>query len=134
MKTQNIIFPLLILAISFLAGCIGQWQNPNAAIPAQEIEISNLLIFPTAYDRAGVILEGKVWDLDFVEDKDNPDEVYSEFKLADKDGNYVIVRSPGMTTLLQEGAMIKVIGLHRVIYNEDTRIVSNLVEAKQIIL
>jgi hypothetical protein len=134
MKTQNIIFPLLILAISFLAGCIGQWQNPNAAIPAQEIEISNLLIFPTAYDRAGVILEGKVWDLDFVEDKDNPDEVYSEFKLADKNGNYVIVRSPGMTTLLQEGAMIKVIGLHRVIYNEDTRIVSNLVEAKQIIL
>jgi len=134
MKTQNIIFPLLILAISFLAGCIGQWQNPNAAIPAQEIEISNLLIFPTAYDRAGVILEGKVWDLDFVEDKDNPDEVYSEFKLADKDGYYVIVRSPGMTTLLQEGAMIKVIGLHRVIYNEDTRIVSNLVEAKQIIL
>jgi hypothetical protein len=134
MKTQNIIFPLLILAISFLAGCIGQWQNPNAAIPAQEIEISNLLIFPTAYDRAGVILEGKVWDLDFVEDKDNPDEVYSEFKLADKDGNYVIVRSPGMTTLLQEGAMIKVIGLHRVIYDEDTRIVSNLVEAKQIIL
>ncbi len=134
MKTQKIIFPLLILAISFLAGCIGQWQNPNAAIPAQEIEISNLLIFPTAYDRAGVILEGKVWDLDFVEDKDNPDEVYSEFKLADKDGNYVIVRSPGMTTLLQEGAMIKVIGLHRVIYDVDTRIVSNLVEAKQIIL
>jgi hypothetical protein len=134
MKTQNIIFPLLILAISFLAGCIGQWQNPNAAIPAQEIKISNLLVMPTIYDSAGVILEGKVWDLDFVEDKDNPDEVYSTFKLADKDGNYVIVRSPGMTTLLQEGAMIKVIGLHRVIYNEDTRIVSNLVEAKQIIL
>jgi len=134
MKTQNIIFPLLILAISFLAGCIGQWQNPNAAIPTQEIEIRNLLVMPTIYDRAGVILEGKVWDLDFVEDKDNPDEVYSTFKLADKDGNYVIVRSPGMTTLLQEGAMIKVIGLHRVIYDEDTRIVSNLVEAKQIIL
>lgn len=134
MNTKNIIFPLLILAISFLAGCIGQWQNPNAAIPAQEIKISNLLIFPTIYDSAGVILEGKVWDLDFVEDKDNPDEVYSTFKLADKDGNYVIVRSPGMTTLLQEGAMIKVIGLHRVIYDEDTRIVSNLVEAKQIIL
>lgn len=134
MNTKKIIFPLLVVAISFLAGCIGQWQNPNAAIPAQEIKISNLLIFPTAYDRAGVILEGKVWDLDFVEDKDNPDEVYSNFKLADKDGNYVIVRSLGMTTLLQEGAMIKVIGLHRVIYDEDTRIVSNLVEAKQIIL
>jgi len=134
MKTQNIIFPLLILAISFLAGCIGQWQNPNAAIPAQEIKISNLLIFPTAYDRAGVILEGKVWDLDFVEDKDSPDEVYSEFKLADKDGNYVIVRSPGMTTLLQEGAMIKVIGLHRIIYDKDSRLISNHIEAKQIIL
>ena len=134
MNTKKIIFPLLVVAISFLAGCIGQWQNPNAAIPAQEIKISNLLIFPTAYDRAGVILEGKVWDLDFVEDKDNPDDVYSTFKLADEDGNYVIVRSPGMTTLLQEGAMIKVIGLHRVIYDEDTRIVSNLVEAKQIIL
>lgn len=134
MNTKKIIFPLLILAISFLAGCIGQWQNPNAAIPAQEIKISNLLIFPTAYDRAGVILEGKVWDLDFVEDKDNPDEVYSTFKLADKDGNYVIVRSPGMTTLLQEGAMIKVIGLHRVIYDEDSRLISNHIEAKQIIL
>lgn len=134
MKTQNIIFPLLILAISFLAGCIGQWQNPNAAIPAQEIKISNLLIFPTIYDSAGVILEGKVWDLDFVEDKDNPDEVYSTFKLADKDGNYVIVRSPGMTTLLVEGSMIKVIGLHKIIYDKDSRLISYHVEAKQIIL
>lgn len=134
MKTQNIIFPLLILAISFLAGCIGQWQNPNAAIPAQEIEIRNLLVMPTIYDSAGVILEGKVWDLDFVEDKDNPDEVYSTFKLADKDGNYVIVRSPGMTTLLQEGAMIKVIGLHKIIYDKDSRLISNHIEAKQIIL
>ncbi len=134
MKTQNIIFPLLILAISFLAGCIGQWQNPNAAIPAQEIEIRNLLVMPTIYDNAGVILEGKVWDLDFVEDKDNPDEVYSTFKLADKDGNYVIVRSPGMTTLLQEGAMIKVIGLHKIIYDKDSRLISYHVEAKQIIL
>ena len=134
MKTQNIIFPLLILAISFLAGCIGQWQNPNATIPAQEIKISNLLIFPTNYDSAGVILKGKVWDLDFVEDKDNPDEVYSEFKLADKDGNYVIVRSPGMTTLLVEGSMIKVICLHRIIYDKDSRLISNHIEAKQIIL
>ncbi|MCH7927058.1 MAG: hypothetical protein IID03_03620 [Candidatus Dadabacteria bacterium] len=134
MKTQNIIFPLLILAISFLAGCIGQWQNPNAAIPAQEIEIRNLLVMPTIYDNAGVILEGKVWDLDFVEDKDNPDEVYSTFKLADKDGNYVIVRSPGMTTLLQEGAMIKVIGLHKIIYDKDSRLISNHIEAIQIIL
>ncbi len=134
MNTKKIIFPLLILAISFLAGCIGQWQNPNAAIPSQEIKISNLLIFPNAYDRAGVILKGKVWDLDFVEDKDNPDEVYSTFKLADEDGNYVIVRSPGMTTLLQEGVMIKVIGLHRVIYDKDSRLISNHIEAKQIIL
>jgi len=134
MKTQNIIFPLLILAISFLAGCIGQWQNPNAAIPAQEIEIRNLLVMPTIYDNAGVILEGKVWDLDFVEDKDNPDKVYSTFKLADKDGNYVIVRSPGMTTLLQEGAMIKVIGLHKIIYDKHSRLISNHIEAKQIIL
>ena len=134
MKTQKIIFPLLILAISFLAGCIGQWQNPNATIPAQEIKISNLLIFPTNYDSAGVILKGKVWDLDFVEDKDNPDEVYSEFKLADKDGNYVIVRSPGITTLLQEGSMIKVIGLHKIIYDKDSRLISNHIEAKQIIL
>ena len=134
MNTKNIIFPLLILAISFLAGCIGQWQNPNAAIPAQEIEIRNLLVMPTIYDNAGVILEGKVWDLDFVEDKDNPDEVYSTFKLADKDGNYVIVRSPGMTTLLQEGAMIKVIGLHKIIYDKDSRLISNHIEAKQIIL
>jgi len=134
MKTQNIIFPLLILAISFLAGCIGQWQNPNNSIAAQELKIRNLLVMPTIYDSAGVILEGKVWDLDFVEDKDNPDEVYSKFKLADKDGNYVIVRSLGMTTLLQEGAMIKVIGLHRIIYDKDSRLISYHVEAKQIIL
>ena len=125
MNTKNIIFSLLILVISFLAGCIGQWQNPNAAIPAQEIEIRNLLVMPTIYDSAGVILEGKVWDLDFVEDKDNPDEVYSTFKLADKDGNYVIVRSPGMTTLLVEGSMIKVIGLHKIIYDKDSRLISN---------
>ncbi len=134
MKTQNIIFPLLILAISFLTGCIGQWQNPNASMPAQELKIRNLLVMQIGYESAGVILKGKVWDLDFVEDKDNPDEVYSTFKLADKDGNYVIVRSPGMTTLLVEGAMIKVIGLHRTIYDKDSRLISSHVEAKQIIL
>ncbi len=134
MKTQIIIFPLLILAISLLAGCIGQWQNPNASMPAQELKIRNLLVMQIGYESAGVILKGKVWDLDFVEDKDNPDEVYSTFKLADKDGNYVIVRSPGMTTLLQEGAMIKVIGLHRTIYDKDSRLISSHVEAKQIIL
>ena len=134
MKTQNIIFPLLILAISFLTGCIGQWQNPNASMPAQELKIRNLLVMQIGYESAGVILKGKVWDLDFVEDKNNPDEVYSTFKLADKDGNYVIVRSPGMTTLLVEGAMIKVIGLHRTIYDKDSRLISSHVEAKQIIL
>ncbi len=134
MKTQNIIFPLLILAIYFLTGCIGQWQNPNASMPAQELKIRNLLVMQIGYESAGVILKGKVWDLDFVEDKDNPDEVYSTFKLADKDGNYVIVRSPGMTTLLVEGAMIKVIGLHRTIYDKDSRLISSHVEAKQIIL
>ena len=134
MKTQNIIFPLLILAIYFLTGCIGQWQNPNASMPAQELKIRNLLVMQIGYESAGVILKGKVWDLDFVEDKDNPDEVYSTFKLADKDGNYVIVRSPEMTTLLVEGAMIKVIGLHRIIYDKDSRLISSHVEAKQIIL
>jgi hypothetical protein len=134
MKTRNIIFPLLVAAIPFLTGCIGQWQNPNTSIAAQELKIRNLLIMPIGYDSAGVILEGKVWDLEFIEDKDKPDEVYSKFKLADKDGNYVDVKSPGMTTLLVEGAKVKVIGLHRIIHDEDTRITSSMIEAKQIIL
>jgi len=134
MKKQNILVPIfLILAIPFLTGCVGQWQNPNDSLAAQELEIRNLLILPTVYDRAGVILKGKVWDLEFVEDADKPDGVYSKFKLADKDGNYVDVQSAGMTTLLTEGALVKVFGLHRVIHDKDTRTISYLIEAKKII-
>ncbi|NIV43142.1 MAG: hypothetical protein GWN11_03540 [Candidatus Dadabacteria bacterium] len=133
MRTSYITLPVLIIAISFLAGCSGKWQNPNDSVAAQELKIRNLLITPTIYDHAGVILEGKVWDLDFIEDPENADNVYSMFKLADKDGNYVNVTSEGMTTLLQEGERIKVIGIHRVLYSEETRLVSYLVDAKQIL-
>lgn len=133
MRTSYITLPVLIIAISFLAGCTGKWQNPNDTIAAQELKIRNLLIMPNIYDHAGVILEGKIWDLDFVEDKENPDKVYSMFKLADKDGNFVHVTSEGMTTLLQEGEIVKVIGIHRVLYGLETRTISYLVDAKQIL-
>ena len=125
---------IIILSTVFFAGCIGQWQNPAVSIPAQELKIRELLIMPTIYDSAGVILEGKVWDLSFEGDTDKPDGVYTIFKLADKDGNYVNVKSPGMTTLLEEGVKVKVIGLHRIIQDKDTGMISNLIEAKQIIL
>lgn len=133
MRTSYITLPVLIIAILFLAGCTGKWQNPNDTIAAQELKIRNLLIMPNIYDHAGVILEGKIWDLDFVEDKENPDKVYSMFKLADKDGNFVHVTSEGMTTLLQEGEIVKVIGIHRVLYGLETRTISYLVDAKQIL-
>lgn len=133
MRTSYITLPVLIIAILFLAGCTGKWQNPNDTVAAQELKIRNLLIMPNIYDHAGVILEGKIWDLDFVEDKENPDKVYSMFKLADKDGNFVHVTSEGMTTLLQEGEIVKVIGIHRVLYGLETRTISYLVDAKQIL-
>ncbi|NIP31922.1 MAG: hypothetical protein GTN59_15715, partial [Candidatus Dadabacteria bacterium] len=56
-----------------------------------------------------------VWDLEHIDDPDTPDQVYAMFKLADKDGNYVNVKSPGMKPLLKEGERIKIKGIHRVI-------------------
>lgn len=133
MNTQKLIYPLFVVAISFLAGCVGEWQNPNNSVAAQELKIRNLLIFPIMYDSAGVILEGKIWDLDLIDDKDNTDQVYSKFKLADKDGNYVYVTSADTSTLLQEGEMVKVIGIHRLLHDRDVNEIANLIEAKKIV-
>ncbi len=123
----------LTFGASLLAGCASHWENPNESVAAQKLKIRNLLITPTMYDHAGVILEGMVWDLEHIDDPDTPDQVYAMFKLADKDGNYVNVKSPGMKPLLKEGERIKIKGIHRVIFEEETRMINYHVDAKQIL-
>ncbi|NIP37766.1 MAG: hypothetical protein GWO07_01765 [Candidatus Dadabacteria bacterium] len=132
MKRTNITILILIFAISFAAGCAGPWKSPNESIAAQELKIRNLLITPTIYDHAGVILEGKVWDLEFIEDKEDPDTMHSVFKLADRDGNYVNVTSDYMTTLLKEGEIVKITGMHTVIFDKESRMVTYHVQASKI--
>lgn len=132
---KTILRPLIALfAIStcFL-GCTSVWHNPNTSIPSKKIKIINLIVTPTIYDNAGVEVEGKVWDLRFEsdEDPDNP-ELYSLFKLADKDGNYINVKSSSELPAVAEGEEIKVIGIHRLIHQPETGKLINELEAYSI--
>ncbi len=122
-----------ILFLIFL-GCAGEWQNPDITIPAKKIDIISLLINPLIYDSSGVIVEGKVWDLEFDtlenndKDKESP---YTNFKLADRDGNFVNVFALGHQPIA-EGDYVKVVGTYRRELETENYDFINEIEAKQI--
>jgi len=122
----------LILFSVLVQGCGKQWNDPNTSIPAWELTVKNLLISPIAYDSAGVIVEGRVWDVSknitYLGDKSLE---YTVFKLADPEGNYVGVYSPGHIEVI-EGDDIKVTGLFRRNLKRDEYYFENEIEALKI--
>ena len=133
---MNFIFRniILFIAIYFLTlSCTTVWHDPDTSIPSKQLDITAILVTPTIYDGAGVEIEGKVWDL-YMEHNQNSQykDLYSFFKLADEDGNYVNVKSSSSLPLVTEGEIIKVVGIHRLIHDPKTNKVENLVEAYNI--
>lgn len=126
-------FVYLILFL-FFPGCAGQWQDPDITIPAKKIDITSILINPIIYDSSGVIVEGKVWDLEFDtlenndKDKGSP---YTNFKLADRDGNFINVFALGHLPIV-EGDFVKVVGIYRRKLETENYDFINEIEAKQI--
>jgi hypothetical protein len=124
---------LLILSFVYVAalGCTREWKNPNAALPATEVEIERIIVNPTAYDSAGVIVEGKVWDLKFDKLEQKTDIPYTSFKLADRDGNYVNVFAPDHLPI-SEGDMVEVTGVYRREFQTESYKFDNEIEAERV--
>lgn len=122
-----------ILFLIFL-GCAGEWQNPNTTTPSKKMDITSILINPTTYDGAGVIVEGMVWDLVFnTPEKDTKDKgsPYTNFKLSDKEGNFVNVFALGQLPI-EEGDIVKVVGIYRRNLSTENYRFFNEIEAKRI--
>jgi hypothetical protein len=124
---------LLMLSFMYIAalGCTREWKNPNTVLPATEVKIERIIVNPTAYDSAGVIVEGKVWDLKFDELEQKTDIPYTSFKLADKDGNYINVFASGHL-LISEGDMVEVTGIYRRELQTESYKFNNEIEAKTV--
>ncbi len=124
-------FAYLILFLLF-PGCASVWQNPDTTTPAKRLDITSILINPVVYDSAGVIVEGKVWDLVFNtlenngKDKGSP---YTNFKLADRDGNFVNVFALGHLPIA-EGDIVEVVGIYRRSLSTENYRFLNEIEAK----
>jgi len=131
MRGKYFVCPILFLV--FLR-CAGPWKNPDITVPAKKMDITNILINPIIYDSAGVIVEGKVWDLAFDtmenndKDKGSP---YTNFKLADRDGNFVNVFALGHLPIV-EGDYVQVVGIYRRELKTENYAFINEIEAKQI--
>ncbi len=127
MKREAFLLISSILLVSL--GCAREWQNPNTTIPAKQVDIAAILENPIAFDSAGVIVEGKVWDLVFDkferEDKETP---FTEFKLADQDGNFVKVFRLGHIPIA-EGDIVEVIGIYRRELGKERIYFANEIEA-----
>jgi hypothetical protein len=130
MERKAFLFIFLPIFIAAL-GCAREWQNPNTALPAMELSIVNLLATPTAYDSAGVIVEGKVWDLKFDKLEQQIDTPYTSFKLADKDGNYINVFASGHLPV-SEGELVKVTGIYRREFQTESYKFVNEIEAEKV--
>ena len=129
MKGKSFIYSIILLAS---LGCAHEWQNPDTTLPAKEQDIVSILANPIAYDSAGVIVQGKVWDLVFdtleEEDKESP---YTNFKLADRDGNFVNVFALGHIPIT-EGDIVKVVGIYRRELSTESYDFINEIEAKRV--
>ncbi|GIW47609.1 MAG: hypothetical protein KatS3mg078_1486 [Deltaproteobacteria bacterium] len=129
-KASIVVFSILLPLI--VTGCAKEWQNPDTALPAKKLKITSILVSPHAYDSAGVIVEGKVWDLTFniLEEKDS-ETPYTSFKIADKDGNFINVFALGHVPLF-EGDLVEVKGIYRREYITERHSFINEIEAVSI--
>ncbi|MCI0455225.1 MAG: hypothetical protein L0Y68_09565 [Candidatus Dadabacteria bacterium] len=126
--TLKALLALASIAITLL-GCAHEWQDPNTTIPAKKVDITSILIFSTVYDSAGVIVEGKVWDLMFDKIQEEDREIlFTEFKLADQDGYFINVVSPGHIPIA-EGDFVQVTGIYRRELSKEKHYYINEIEA-----
>ena len=124
---------ILLMFIPFLSSCHKEWQDPNTSIPSKELTIRNILVTPSIYDGAGVIIEGKVWDLLMEDSKNGKGKYkYTTFKLADEDGNYINIRSRSDLPPVTEGEIVKVVGMYKLSHDPKTNEITSQVEAYRI--
>lgn len=125
---------LCIFFTVFLAllGCAPRWVNPNTTIPAAEFEIATILAHSIAFDSAGVIVVGKVWDVEYRMIKKPYTEIpYTLFKLADMNGNYINVFAISHFPVIQ-GDFVRVLGTYRRDFKSEDYTYVSEIEAKQI--
>lgn len=126
---------LMVVCLLFLS-CTRTWKNPNEALPSIETSIINILAAPTAFDSAGVVVKGMVWDLVYedvvvADEKYLEDRSYATFKLADKRGNFINIYAENSFPL-KEGNIIEVLGIYRRNYKSEKKHFINEIEAKNI--
>lgn len=129
------------LALSFIflfltVSCDKEWQNPNTTVPASELPVATLVAAPNAFNGAGVIVKGVVWDIvndEFTYMDNNAEKTvsYSMFKLADKKGNFVTIYTESLEGV-KEGDLIKVRGIYRKDMTMQKRYYANEIEAVNI--
>lgn len=113
------VFALTVLILSS-AACSHKWQNPDTALPAQNVSIATILANPDAYDGSGVIVIGKIWHLKHESAGMNElgqEEYYTSFLLADRKGIGIDVFIPGEAPV-SEGDYIKVVGMYSKTFQE----------------
>lgn len=110
MKPERI---LLIAAILFsaLAGCNKKPDYiPGSSVQGFRASISKILFSPIAFDGATVAVEGIVAGV--VEENAGSEEVITNFKLSDLNGNFVNVEMPGSWEIADDDYMV-VGGIYR---------------------
>lgn len=98
-----------------MAGCAREWQNPDTALPSQDVAIAAILASPDAYDMCGVSVIGKIWHLRYESaglNENGEEEIFTTFLLADRKGVGVDVFIKGEAPVA-EGDYIKVVGIYR---------------------
>jgi hypothetical protein len=126
--TVKALLALASVAI-ILLGCAHEWKDPNTTIPARKVDITSILTYSIVYDSAGVIVEGKVWDLMFDKIQEEDREIpFTEFKLADQDGYFINVFSPGHIPIA-EGDFVQVTGIYRRELSKEKHYYINEIEA-----
>ena len=126
----------LLAFLLVCSGCSRTWKDPGATVPASELPIAVIASVPNAYNGAGIIIKGVVWDLTsdeltYTEDDLEKMVSYFFFKVADQKGNFVNVYAEG-TGDLKEGDMVEVKGIYRKDMTTQKRYFKNEIEAVKV--
>lgn len=126
----------LLAVLLFCAGCNRTWKDPGTTVPASELPIAVIASVPNAYNGAGIIIKGVVWDLvsdEFTYTENDLEKTvsYFFFKVADQKGNFVNVYAEGPTGL-KEGDMVEVKGIYRKDMTTQKRYFRNEIEAVKV--
>lgn len=97
---------VFLLALAFFAPSCGKWQDPSTSMVSADKSVAVLLLNPSVYSMQEVRVKGKVWEMVFSEEREEP----TVFKLADSDGNYIKVTWSGEASFA-EGDIIEAEGL-----------------------